>query len=128
MAKLRNSARRVVALALGLHWEDFDILRRHQEAHERERIAAGTDWEGKGYIFASLIGGPLSPNTDSHTWKRLLRDAGVRNGRLHDARHTAATVLLILGAPDVVIDSIMGWEPEPAGADNKNTGADKKTN
>ena len=54
---------------------------------------------------------PLSPNTDFHVWKRLLRDAGVRNGRLHDARHTAATVLLILGVPDVVIDSIMGWEP-----------------
>ena len=30
--------------------------------------------------------------------------------RLHDARHTAATVLLLLGIPDVV-DSIMGWEP-----------------
>jgi integrase len=62
-------------------------------------------------VFASPAGGPLSPNTDFHTWKRLLRDAGVRDGRLHDARHTAATVLLILGVPDVVIDSIMGWEP-----------------
>lgn len=28
-----------------------------------------------------------------------------------DARHTAATVLLVLGVPDVVVDSIMGWEP-----------------
>lgn len=27
------------------------------------------------------------------------------------ARHTAATVLLILGVPDVVIDSVTGWEP-----------------
>lgn len=62
-------------------------------------------------MFASPVGGPLSPNTDFHVWKRLLRDAGVRDGRLHDARHTAATVLLILGVPDVVIDSIMGWEP-----------------
>ncbi len=25
--------------------------------------------------------------------------------------HTAVTVLLILGVPDVAIDSIMGWEP-----------------
>lgn len=31
--------------------------------------------------------------------------------RLHDARHTAATVLLILGVPDVVVDAITGWEP-----------------
>ncbi len=72
---------------------------------------AGADREGKGCVFASPTGGPLSPNTDFHVWKRLLRDAGVRDGRLHDARHTAATVLLILGVPDVVIDSITGREP-----------------
>lgn len=37
--------------------------------------------------------------------------AGVRDGRLHDARHTAGTVLMLLGVPDRVIDQIMGWEP-----------------
>lgn len=47
----------------------------------------------------------------SHDWKRLLEDAGVRDGRLHDARHTAGTVLMLLGVPDRVIDQIMGWEP-----------------
>jgi integrase len=35
----------------------------------------------------------------------------VRDGRLHDARHTAGTVLLLLGVPDRIVDSIMGWEP-----------------
>ncbi|MFE3644585.1 integrase [Streptomyces sp. NPDC059169] len=53
----------------------------------------------------------FGPNTDFHVWKRLLRDAGVRDGRLRDARHTVATVLLILGVPDVVVDAITGWEP-----------------
>jgi integrase len=69
------------------------LLRQHQEEQERERIAAGAEWEAKGYVFASPTGGPLSPNTGHHVWKRLLRDVGVRDGRLHDARHTAATVL-----------------------------------
>ncbi|MGW0334187.1 replication initiator [Streptomyces sp. NPDC003011] len=96
---------------IGLPDPLIKILRQHQDVQERERVAAGADWEGKGYVFASPVGGPLSPNTDFHVWKRILRDAGVRDGRLHDARHTAATVLLILGVPDVVIDSIMGWEP-----------------
>lgn len=99
---------------IGLPDPLIKILRQHQEAQERERITAGTDWEDKGHVFASAIGGPLSPNTDFHTRKQLLRDAGVRNGRLHDARHTAATVLLILGVPDVVIGSVMGWEPGEA--------------
>lgn len=57
---------------IGLPDPLIKILRQHQEAQERERIAAGADWEGKGYVFASPIGGPLSPNTDFHTWKRLL--------------------------------------------------------
>ncbi|MFF8588495.1 hypothetical protein [Streptomyces althioticus] len=62
-------------------------------------------------MFASPTGGPLSPNTDYHALKRLPRNAGVRDGRLHDVHHTAAIVLLILGVPNVVINSIMGWEP-----------------
>lgn len=76
--------------------------------------AAGVEVPTSGYVFASPIGGPLSPNTGFHVWKRHLRDAGLRDCRLHDARHTAAAVLLILGVPDAVIDSIMGWEPEGA--------------
>lgn len=48
-------------------------------------------------MFAPSAGGPLSPNTDFRVGKRLLRDAGVRDGRLRGARHTAMTVLLILG-------------------------------
>ncbi|GAB2988700.1 hypothetical protein GCM10023080_062890 [Streptomyces pseudoechinosporeus] len=62
-------------------------------------------------MFTKPLGGPLSPNTDYHDWKRLLEDAGVRNARLHDARHTAAAVLMLPGALARVIDQIMGWEP-----------------
>jgi integrase len=36
--------------------------------------------------------------------KRLLADAGLRDGRLHDTRHT---VLLILGVPERVVMRIM---------------------
>ncbi len=40
--------------------------------------------------------------TDWEAWKRLLQEAGVRDARLHDARHTAATLLLPQGvAPRV---------------------------
>lgn len=42
-------------------------------------------WEESDYVFTKPLGGPLSRNTDYHDWKRLLEDAGVRNGQLHDA-------------------------------------------
>ncbi|MGD3106506.1 tyrosine-type recombinase/integrase [Streptomyces sp. YGL11-2] len=87
------------------------LLQRHKEAQDRERALARDLWVEKGYVFTSPTGEPLNPNTDHHKWKDLLKAAGVREGRLHDARHTAATVLLILGVPEAVVDRIMGWEP-----------------
>ena len=33
----------------------------------------------------------------------------LRDGRLHDARHTAATVLLVLSVPDRAVMGLMGW-------------------
>jgi integrase len=60
-------------------------------------------------VFTSAVGKPLIPNSDYHEWKALLRAAGVRDARLHDARHTAATVLLVLGVPERTVMGIMGW-------------------
>ena len=46
---------------------------------------------------------------DYHEWQALLKAAGVRDARLHDARRTAATVLLVLGVPERTVMGIMGW-------------------
>ncbi len=54
---------------------------------------------------------PWSPTRTTTAGRKLLDDADVHDGRLHDARHTAATVLMLLGVPDGVIEQIMGWEP-----------------
>ncbi|MGW6308286.1 tyrosine-type recombinase/integrase [Streptomyces niveus] len=96
---------------IGVPEELMSLLRLHKEEQDRERALARDLWVEKGYVFTSPTGEPLNPNTDFHRWKDLLKAAKVRDGRLHDARHTAATVLLILGVPDTVVDAIMGWEP-----------------
>jgi integrase len=49
------------------------------------------------------------PRTDYTEWKNRLIAAKVRDGRLHDARHTATTVLLILGVDGRVVMDLMGW-------------------
>src|SRR5690606_41504579 len=41
--------------------------------------------------------------------KGLVRAAGARNARLHAARHTAATMLLVLGVPGRAVMDVMGW-------------------
>jgi integrase len=41
--------------------------------------------------------------------RSCLADAGVREARLHDARHTAATFLLVLGVTERAVMDVMGW-------------------
>lgn len=76
---------------------------------QRWREVARQLWQDGDWVFTSGVGAPLNPNTDYHRWKALLKEAGVRDGRLHDARHTAATVLLVLGVPERTVMGIMGW-------------------
>ncbi|MFG2901498.1 tyrosine-type recombinase/integrase [Streptomyces zaomyceticus] len=107
----KNAKSRAGQRPIGVPEELLQLLRRHKEDQARERIVARDLWTEKGYVFTSPTGEPLNPNTDYHKWKELLKAAGVRDARLHDARHTAATVLLILGVSDAVVDAVMGWEP-----------------
>ncbi|MBN9759248.1 Integrase [Pseudonocardia sp. Ae406_Ps2] len=95
--------------AIGLPDELVALLKSHREEQDCERDTAAQLWRDSGYVFTDERGEPLNPNTDYHHWKKLLCDAGVRDGRLHDARHTAATVLLILGVPERAVMGLMGW-------------------
>nr|WP_202484284.1 site-specific integrase [Streptomyces sp. SID8359] len=106
----KNTKSRAGRRAVPLPGPLVGMLRKHKEVQARERKTAGNLWTESDYVFTKPLGGPLSPNTDYHDWKKLLGDARVRDARLHDARHTAATVLMLLGIPDRVIDQIMGWE------------------
>jgi integrase len=60
-------------------------------------------------VFATPDGRPLNPFTDYHEWKALIEEAGLPERRLHDARHTAVTVLAILAVPTPTAMAIMGW-------------------
>lgn len=85
------------------------LLRRHRRQQDQERTAACDMWEESGYVFTTPTGKPLNPRTDYTDWKKLLDRAGVPERRLHDARHTAATVLLLLGVTERTVMSVMGW-------------------
>lgn len=85
------------------------LLREHADRQAVEREVAGQLWHEGDWVFTNEVGAPLNMNTDHRAWKALLAAAGVREGRLHDARHTAATALLLLGIPDRAVMGIMGW-------------------
>ncbi|KUN57514.1 integrase [Streptomyces canus] len=95
-----KAGRRVI----GVPGELARLLELHRKEQDRERLIAAKEWNETGFVFTSPVGEPLVPSTDYDVWKQLLTDAKVR-----DARHTAATVLLILGVPERVVMQIMGW-------------------
>ncbi|MQA11334.1 MAG: tyrosine-type recombinase/integrase [Pseudonocardiaceae bacterium] len=89
--------------------ELLDLLHKHREQQNAEREQAGSEWQEEGWIFTQPNGKPIDPRRDYDEWVDLLNQAEVRKARLHDARHTAATVLLILGVADRTVMDIMGW-------------------
>lgn len=93
---------------IGLPPQMIGALREHWQVQHAERLAAGSEWQDYGLVFAQLNGKPLDPKDDWEQWRDLLAAAGVRHARLHDARHTAATLLLAQGIPARVVMEILG--------------------
>ena len=98
------AGRRTIALPAPL----IAGLRAHRTAQLAERLLAGSMWQDRGLVFASECGAPIDASTDWARWKELLAAAGVRDARLHDARHTAATLLLTQKVPARVVMAILG--------------------
>lgn len=55
-----------------------------------------------------LDGSPIDPRVDSEAWHVVLKRAGVPDARLHDARHTTASLLLAANVPEAIIMKILG--------------------
>jgi integrase len=94
---------------LGLPKPLVDLLSQHQAEQDREREVAAQLWEDGDWVFASPHGGPAEPEHRLPAVEGSVACGGVRDGRLHDARHTAATVLLLLGVPERAARGVMGW-------------------
>jgi integrase len=70
-------------------------------------MTAGPAWEDTDLVWCQRNGRPIGNHADWAEWKALLKAAGVRDVRVHDARHTAAT-LLAQGVDQRVVMQILG--------------------
>jgi len=101
-----RSSRRSVALPPPLVAE----LRAHRAAQLRLKLERANVWDHThDLVFCTDWGALIDPHADQRDWKQILREAGVREVRLHDARHTAATLLLLQGVDIRTVMAIMGW-------------------
>jgi integrase-like protein len=71
--------------------------------------AAGPSWEDWNLVWCQRNGHPIDTHDDWVEWKALLVEAGIlKDARLHDARHTAGTLLGELHVDIHVIQKILG--------------------
>ena len=85
-------------------------LRAHWQNQQEERALMGEGWNKLGLIFPSETGVPVSPSNLLRHFRLLLTAAGLTQIRLHDLRHTCAT-LLGERVTDRVIAAILGHTP-----------------
>jgi integrase len=86
-----------------------EALIRHLSAQEAERSRALDLWADDDLVFATEAGQPVDPMRLTREWNALLLSAGVQKARLHDARHSAATMQLALGVDTTTVMATFGW-------------------
>ena len=99
-----NAGRRAIPLDVQLVSE----FKAHRKRQLEERLKAGEAWQDSGHVFTDELGGPIFPQYLSRHFRTLVANAGLRQIRLHDARHSAATMLLEGGTPVHIVSKMLG--------------------
>lgn len=91
--------------------EIFATLRTLKVQQAAERLAFGTGYHDSGLVAVNESGSPIRPETYSAEFARRSKAAGVPVIRLHDVRHTAATILLDGGTTTIATAKWLGHDP-----------------
>ena len=85
-------------------------LKRHKAAQDTDGLRVGTLWQNNGLVFASQRGTTMNAkNLTARSFKPLLKRSGLPHSvRLHDLRHTCATILLKAGQHPKFVQELLG--------------------
>ena len=84
------------------------LLKEHREKQSLERTMLGASLKEDDLIFSDFEGKPLLPDTITHAWIKLVRRNGLKGIRLHDARHTHASLMLKQGIHPKIVQERLG--------------------
>jgi Site-specific recombinase XerD len=81
-----------------------------REQQERNREICGNSYNTQylGYVFVDEKGNIFKPGYVTNCFSKLLRDKDLRHIRLHDLRHSCASLLLKNGVPMKQIQEWLG--------------------
>uniref|UniRef100_UPI004024B68D site-specific integrase n=2 Tax=Clostridia TaxID=186801 RepID=UPI004024B68D len=76
----------------------LEILQEEKQRQLRARLAAGPAWQNVwGLCFTDALGRCINPHTLWANFKRIAASIGLPDARVHDLRHTNATLALVNG-------------------------------
>ena len=73
-----------------------------------EKLALGEAYTDQGFVVCNEAGEPYHPSTLSTLWQAAIRNLDVPQIRLHDARHTCATLMHLQGVPIALVAAWLG--------------------
>jgi integrase len=83
-------------------------LHKHRIAQLEHRVHLGELYTDHDMVFATPTGNPLPPNTLASRFQRLIARAGVPKIRIHDLRHTSATLMLANNVHPKIVQERLG--------------------
>ena len=83
-------------------------LKEHRKPQNEARLRLGETWQDNDLIFCRADGSPLDPGNVTHHFQVLLKRAGLKKVRVHDLRHTAASLHLARGENPKVVQEMLG--------------------
>ncbi|MFD2422206.1 tyrosine-type recombinase/integrase [Amycolatopsis pigmentata] len=91
-----------------LDHEDTALLLRHHERQQRREAELVEAWFDSGKVFTRPDGSPLRPSWIGERFAQHIAAASLPPIRLHDCRHTAATMPLAIGTDIKVVQRMFG--------------------
>jgi integrase len=83
-------------------------LSEHRRRQLEERFTADAGWEDHDLAFCTAHGRPIEPRNINRAFAALLRKANLRTIRMHDLRHSCATMLFAQGVEAATVQRILG--------------------
>ncbi len=83
-------------------------LKAQRKDQAEERLLLGAGYHDDGLVFAKANGEALHPDHFSREFTRRVKRSGLPKIRLHDLRHTYATLALAAGVPAKVVADRLG--------------------
>ncbi len=83
-------------------------LRAHRARQLEERLALGEGYVDEDLVVCQPDGSPVNPKTLSWYFERVIKRLGLPRIRLHDLRHTHATLALRAGVHPRVVQERLG--------------------